>query len=220
MESTLSVFPMGALTHIKAGRVFLGLCGELAFRADEMPACRGWRTKSACRSTVRRVARRLLGTESRRSLDHLSQGDVKLGFSLLLLPASGSLSPPNPRKPRSIETSTSSEKRSITLNTFDNEVPPLKNKCSPMVGNANNRFNVHRTAASKMIGGRFLSPQAVSLHTNIGVKLNMPGSGSLQVATKKACKEAVLLSHIRLQATFRGQFAKWSHTIAVHSSRL
>ena len=52
-------------------------------------------------------------------------------FSLLLAPASGSFGPSNPRKPRSMETSMSSENLSMTLKTFDSEVPPLKIRCSP-----------------------------------------------------------------------------------------
>src|SRR3989442_570922 len=69
-------------------------------------------------------------------------------FSLLEDPASGSLSPPNPKNPRSIETLMSSEKRSITLNTFDSDVPPLKIRCSPMTGSPNNSFNVQQTQKS------------------------------------------------------------------------
>ena len=69
-------------------------------------------------------------------------------FSLLLAPASGSFVPPKPRKPRSIETSMSSENRSITLNTLGSDVPPLKIRCSPITGSWNNSFNVQQTQKS------------------------------------------------------------------------
>ena len=42
----------------------------------------------------------------------------------------------------------SSENRLMILKTFDNDVPPLKIKCSPIVGSRNNSFNVQQTQKS------------------------------------------------------------------------
>ena len=36
----------------------------------------------------------------------------------------------------------------MILNTFDNDVPPLKIRCSPIVGSRNNSFNVQQTQKS------------------------------------------------------------------------
>ena len=40
------------------------------------------------------------------------------------------------------------ENRSMTFNTFDNDVMPLKIKCSPICGSRNNSFNVQQTQKS------------------------------------------------------------------------
>jgi hypothetical protein len=54
----------------------------------------------------------------------------------------------NPRNPRSITTSTSSEKRSISFQHFESDVPPLNVKLGPHSGSANSSRRVHVTQRS------------------------------------------------------------------------
>ncbi len=42
----------------------------------------------------------------------------------------------------------SSEKRSMTRHTFESDVPPLKIRCSPIPGSANNSASVQQTQKS------------------------------------------------------------------------
>ena len=61
---------------------------------------------------------------------------------------SGSLSPPNPSPARSKDRSTSSENRSMTPNTLDSDVPPLKSNPAGGSGRVKIRLSVQQTQKS------------------------------------------------------------------------
>ena len=61
---------------------------------------------------------------------------------------SGAASPPKPRASLSATRSMSSEKRLMSFQAFESEVPPLNVRCSPTPGRLNNSRSVQQTQKS------------------------------------------------------------------------
>src|SRR5207245_5300610 len=82
---------------------------------------------------------------------------------------SGSLSPPKPSSARLNDKSTSSENRSMTPNTLDNDVPPLKSNPAGGSGKVKSRLSVQQTQKSFSIISA-VSPRRRAVAANKSVR--------------------------------------------------